>query len=260
MGLSPESALRQWHKRHLRRVDLDVRFLRLGTSARVLVFLQLFASVSCVLAAIVWEDVLFYAVIVLVWLLPKGYLAYLRAKRVGKFEEQLDGWLLTLANMLKATASLADAVRATVDLVRPPISEELDVVVKEGDLGTPFDQALRNMGDRIDSRLLSSALTTLLVGRQTGGELPKLLEESAAVLREMARLEGMVRAQTSQAKAQAYVLATIPAAFFIGFQLISPGFFEPLLQSATGYTIIGAAVFLWIGALYVGRKILNPDI
>jgi len=56
------------------------------------------------------------------------------------------------------------------------------------------------------------------------------------------------------------VLATIPAVFFIGFQLISPGSFEPLLKSVTGYAIIGVALAMWGGALWLAKRILNPDI
>jgi tight adherence protein B len=97
-----------------------------------------------------------------------------RHKRQEKIEQQLDTFLLALANALKASPSLGDALNATSTLLRAPMKEELELTVKENQLGVPLDQALLNMARRVGSRAFSGALTTVLIGRQTGGDLSRI--------------------------------------------------------------------------------------
>ena len=190
-------------------------------------------------------------------------LVVLRSKhdeRVRLLEESLDGWLLMLANALKASPSLGEALQSSAKLIRPPFSEELDLVIKENKLGTPLDQALLNMSTRIKSRIISSSLATVLVGRQTGGDLPSILEQSASTLREMARLEGVVRTKTAEGKMQATVLAVIPFVLLFALHQVDNNWLRPLFQTTIGYVVLMAATILWASAILVARRILTVDI
>lgn len=181
-------------------------------------------------------------------------------QRVERLEEQLDGWLLMLSNALKATPAIGEAIKSTVNLVQPPFSQELDLLVKENQLGTPVDQAVRNMSERLDSPVIAGALATLIIARQTGGDLPTILETSASSLREMARLEGVVRAKTSEGKGQVIVLGIIPFAMVGLLGSIDPTWLQPLTSNFVGYIFVTIAVVLWLGAILWARKILDVDI
>ena len=107
---------------------------------------------------------------------------------------------------------------------------------------------------------MSSALATILVGRQTGGDLPMILEESAATLREMARLEGVVRTKTAEGKSQAYVLGAIPFVLIAAIHWVDPNWLLPLSETTMGYAVISIAATLWGLAIIAARKILAVDI
>jgi len=100
----------------------------------------------------------------------------------------------------------------------------------------------------------------VLIGRQVGGNLPKILETTAAALREMQRLEGVVRTKTAEGKTQLWVLALFPFFMLYAFDKISPGYFEPLTENFLGYTCAVIAFTLWVAAILWARKILNVDI
>jgi tight adherence protein B len=255
---SPDNGLRRIMGRHIDELDRELRFLlskATGTQiAQVQVVLGVVALVMSVFATG------FLILIPLIAIGPGFWLRRARAQRVEKIEQQLDGWLLMLANMLKATGSLGDAIRATADLVHGPIGEELDLVLKEIRLGATLDQALSGMAKRINSRIVTANMATLLVGRTTGGELPVLLEETAASLREMARLEGVVRTQTAQGKAQLLVLVVAPILILFAFRAVEPTFFDPLFSSVIGTAVMVSAAGLWIGALVWARKVLDVDL
>jgi tight adherence protein B len=177
--------------------DLErlVRLMYMPTTGVKIAQQQLAAAVgSAVLAFLMGETILLLFTVGAV-ILPKIMLEDKLAKRRKSIDDVLDSFLVALANALKVSPSLGDALRSTAILIRGPIKEDVEYALKEYNLGTPLDQALMNMATRIDSRTFSSAMATLLIGRQTGGDLPKILERSAATLREMARLEGVVRTQ-----------------------------------------------------------------
>ena len=79
-------------------------------------------------------------------------------------------------------------------------------------------------------------------------------------LREMQRLEGVVRTKTAEGKAQLYVLAVFPAGITYALHKLSPGYFDPLTENLIGYIVLSLAIALWIGSILMARKILNVDI
>lgn len=133
-------------------------------------------------------------------------------------------------------------------------------MVKEYELGTALDRALEQFAQRLNSRTLSGAVLALQVARNSGGNLPETLENAAAALREMARLEGVVRTKTAEGKAQSFVIGAIPVPMVLGINYMDQHFFDPLLVSFTGHLVIGAAVVCWISAILLTMKILAVDI
>ena len=180
----PESWNRRSWASYEERLDKESRFLFMKISGPRLARNQLIlisVMLLLILVSAAWTFLLFLP---LAGLLPIAVLRRRHQERVEKLEGQLDSWLLILANALKASPSLGEAIKASARIVRPPMSQELDLLLKEVHLGTPLDRGVLGMSERVGSRIMASALATLLVGRQTGGDLPQILEESAATLRE----------------------------------------------------------------------------
>ena len=108
--------------------------------------------------------------------------------------------MLSLANALKSTPSIGAAFQSVAPVLRDPMRQEVDLAIKEMKVGSTLDQALLHMAARVGSRQLDSALSSTDIGRQVGGNLPKVLESTSATLREMARLDGVIRTKTAEGK------------------------------------------------------------
>lgn len=260
MATDPQSGIRQAHSRYCRSLEKKLRFLLVKRTGPEVARFQLIGIGVAPVLAFVTDDWIFLLLIPPIALAPHFVLEQRCVERVRKIEAQLDSWLLMLSNALKASPSLGEAINNSGKLMRPPMSEELDLALKEMHLGTPLDQAILNMSHRIGSVAVSSALATILVGRQTGGDLPMILEESARTLREMARLEGVVRAKTAEGKTQAYVLGGIPFVLIGAIHLVDEHWLEPLGSTTLGFIIIGVAAGLWVTAILLTRKILAVDV
>lgn len=249
----------QWG-RYIGFLDEDLKFLRQVTTGKTIASWQ--AGIVCLWSALALAaglpQLLFGNLLIL--FMPILWLKRLRRHRIRRLGEQLDGWLQALANALKASSSLGDAIASSQGLLHAPMSEEVDILLKETLLGTPLDAAIQNMARRIGSRTISSALVTLLVARKSGGNLPHTLERSAAALREMTRLEGVVRTSTAAGKGQACVLGAVPAVIIVAVHWIHPDLLVPLRETLVGNIVVGIALSLWVGSVILLVKILRVDI
>jgi tight adherence protein B len=259
VALRPTGPLGKALGRYILKLDGECRFQCWPMDGRQMFARQLGAIVLSIVACVVLEETLLWILPPAILLGPVLALRIMRKKRVERIDAQLDGWLLILSNMLKTSGGLADSMAASVDLIRAPLRQELDQLLKEVRLGATLDDALRQMAARVKSSTLGAVVTVLLVGRRTGGELPALLETAAASLREMARLEGVIRTKTAEGRMQVIVLAIAPLGAYFGFKFMDPHFFDPLTESLMGYCIVGVSIVLWALALYTARKILNVD-
>jgi tight adherence protein B len=181
-------------------------------------------------------------------------------RRVAQIDLQVEGLLVAMANALKSRPAVGDALESVLAMTPLPLRQELELAVKQMRLGSTVEQALLHMSGRVGSKQLDTALSAILIGRQVGGNLPTILETTAETMREMARLEGVVRTKTAEGKAQIWVLALFPIVLMLGFNLVSPGYFEPLTTSATGFLITIVAFGLWGGSIVFARRILTVDI
>ena len=116
------------------------------------------------------------------------------------------------------------------------------------------------MASRVGSRQLDSALSSVLIGRQVGGNLPRVLESTANTLREMRRLEGVVRTKTAEGKMQLWVIGIMPFALLVLMNQVWPGYFAPLTASFTGYLLSTGIVASWATSIILARKVLAVDL
>jgi len=257
---SPQGLPRRYWARYVVYLESKLRRMYNWTSGTKIAIGQVAGIIGCFALYVVADLPAWYLFAVGVVVAPAWYIERMRQQRVVAIEGQIDGFLIALANALKATPSLGDAFKSVGALVRDPLREEIVTAVKEMRFGATLDQALMLMASRVGSRQLDSALSAVLIGRQVGGNLPKILESTANSLREMARLEGVVRTKTAEGKMQMWVLAVFPLLLILAINSINPGYFDPLTQSFAGYALVVLAVLFWGGALVLARKILAVDI
>ncbi len=256
----PQSMIRRYWVRYLAHLDRKLRSMFIWTPAKYIAWAQLAAAVLVLVGAVSIELPLWYIWLVLVAISPYYYVDRMRRKRVEALEEQLDGFLVGLANALKSIPSISTAFVSVAPILRQPLRDEVELAIKEMRVGSTLDQALLNMAGRIGSRQFDSALSAILIGRQLGGNLPSILETTANTLREMARLEGVVRTKTAEGKAQMWVMAAFPFLMMLALDFVSEGYFLPLQESIAGYVIAFLAGTFWLASLLVARKVLSVDI
>jgi tight adherence protein B len=197
---------------------------------------------------------------IVVALAPTAYLTRQLRLRVRMIDVEVEGFLVAVANALKSRPAVGDSIASVLALTPNPLRQELELSVKQMRLGSTVEQTLISMGARIGSKQLDMALSALLIGRQVGGNLPTIMETTAAAMREMGRLEGVVRTKTADGKAQMWVLAVFPFVLMLGFNAVRPGYFDCLSETLWGYIATIVAFACWGASILVARRILAVDI
>lgn len=249
---------RYW-ARYTSMLERKMRLLFIFTPGRMIALGQLGVMFLILAANLAFDLPMWWALIAVTAVSPAIYLELERRKRVTLIEDQLDNFMLSLANALKSTPSIGAAFNSVVTVIEAPMKQEVDLAIKEMKVGSTLDQALLHMASRVGSRALDSALSSILIGRQVGGNLPKVLETTAQTLREMKRLEGVIRTKTADGRMQMWVIGAFPAVVLVLFSWAWPGYFQPLTASFSGYVLTTFISIAWVGALLFARKVLAVD-
>jgi tight adherence protein B len=255
-----DTILTRYYKRYVAYLDTNLRLLFLPAEPEKLVLGQGVAAVVVLALAFTIDLPYWYAFLVVVAIVPFVYLRRKRAEHIKLLEDQVDSFILALANSLKTVPSPSAALTAVFPVLPVPTKLEIDRVLKEMRVGSTLEQGLLNMASRLKSVPMDAALSAVLIGLQVGGNLPTVLENTAATIREMNRLEGVVKTKTAEGRAQLWVLALFPFGICFAFNSVEEGYFEPLQTTVVGYVLTTVAVVLWMSALLLARKILKVDI
>jgi len=178
------------------------------------------------------------------FLLPRFWLNRRKNGRLNAFNKQLPDTITLIANALRAGSSFLQAIELVVRESRPPISTEFSRVIREVNLGLPFDQALENMVRRVRSDDLELMATAIAIQHQVGGNLAEILDSISYTIRERIRIKGEIRTLTAQQRLSGYVVGFLPIAL-AGFLFVAaPGFMDPMFANPPAIAGLPAGVII----------------
>jgi len=252
----PDTPMHRMYFRYTASLERRMRIMFIDTKVLHVILAQAAGMLLALTLAIAFETPLALLLLIFAAVAPGMILERKRKQRVVAIESKLESFVLALANALRASPSPGRALAMVQPVTAPPLDSEIELVLREMRVGSTLDQALGNLSARVRSFQLDAAMSCLLIGRQTGGNVPQILDGAAYTLREITRLQGVLRSKTAEGRAQANVLAVFPLALILGFEWVSPGYFEPLTQSTKGMFIMLLAFGMWVSSIIILRRIM----
>jgi tight adherence protein B len=188
--------------------------------------------------------------------LPYVYMRTKRKKRLAELEEQFPEALDFLARSVRAGHAFLISLSMVGEHVPEPLSMELRTLFNEINLGAPLGQALENLTTRVpllDFRFFTS---TIMLQRQTGGNLNEILGRLAHVIRERFRLKGEVKSASAHGRLTAGILTVLPILTGFALLAVAPGYLQGMANDPDGkYMIVGAGVMVLLGNYFIRRII-----
>ena len=173
-----------------------------------------------------------------------------------KFERQLPDALDLVARSLRAGHAFSGGLQMVADEFDDPLGTEFQRTVAQINLGVSIEQALKNLADRVDCPDLKFFAVSVIIQRESGGNLAEILESISSLIRERFRLRGKIRTLTAEGKLSAGILVGIP--FFVAFALsfMNPDYVRVLSTDPTGKILVAVAlIMMGIGIAWMKKMI-----
>ena len=192
------------------------------------------------------------ALAVLAFSVPILKVRFDRNKRIAKFEEQLPDAIDIMRRALKAGHPFSSTLKLVAQDMDEPIAKEFEVTFNDISYGNNTRRAMLNLLTRMPSVTVMALVTSILVQKETGGNLAEVLEQIAKVVRGRFRFHRKVKTFTAEGRMSAWVLALVPLILFAAIWVTNPDYLPMLTEDPRGQKLImyafvsGAVGVLWI--------------
>lgn len=218
-------------------------------------------AMACVLVYLLTSSLFMLPVTMAVLLMmPRFIYAYIRKRRLEKFEEQLPDALLLVSGGMRAGASLSSAIQQFVTEAQAPIGQEFSLMLREQRLGMSLEQTLNNLNRRVPTPTATLVVSAMRIASETGGGLAETLERTANTIRARLQMEGKINALTAQGKMQAWVVGLLPIALLLILQKMEPEAMGLLWVTPIGWATLAVLGFMEFMGIYLIRKIIAIDV
>ena len=182
------------------------------------------------------------------------------ARRIKKFTTNFPDAIELLVRGLKSGLPVGETLGVVAKEIPGPVGEEFKMVTEKIKIGKSMEESLQDTADRLGTPEFQFFVITLAIQRETGGNLAETLANLADVLRKRAQMKLKIRAMSSESKASAYIVGSLPFFVFgmvwmVNQKYLAGFFYEPRLIIAG----IGGAIWMSLG-VFIMAKMVNFEI
>ncbi|MEW6441498.1 MAG: type II secretion system F family protein [bacterium] len=249
-----------YQSRYLRGVSrtLETMFIFLNPRRILNISILVMCLVFVLTLVITRLNVLASIIMALIGLLvPRILLNFSMRKRRKQFEDQFIQGLEYLSSSVKAGLSLVQAMESLVENSKPPLSQEFDLLLREYRIGIPLNEALQNLGRRVDSEELNLMVFSTIITRELGGDISEIFDHLAEVIRSRHRVMERIDTLTAQGRLQAFVCGAIPFVLYGLLFLWQPEYLKPLFHTFAGRIALYAVILFQVMVIVMVRRLVN---
>jgi tight adherence protein B len=181
-------------------------------------------------------------------------------RRINKFNSNFPDAIELMVRGLRSGLPITETLVIVAGEITGPVGEEFRMVADKMKIGRTMEAALQDTADRLGTAEFQFFVITLAIQRETGGNLAETLSNLADVLRKRAQMKLKIRAMSSESKASAYIVGSLPFVVFTLVYMINPhymaGFFSDQRLEVAG---IGGIIWMGMGA-GIMAKMVNFEI
>jgi tight adherence protein B len=191
---------------------------------------------------------------------PHFVVGFLIKRRVNKFNSNFPDAIELMVRGLRSGLPVTETLQIVAGEISGPVGEEFRAVSDKMKIGRTMDAALQETSDRLGTAEFQFFVITLAIQRETGGNLAETLSNLADVLRKRGQMKLKIRAMSSESKASAYIVGSLPFIVFTLVWMINPtymgGFFTDQRLIVAG---LGGLCWMSIG-VFIMAKMVNFEI
>lgn len=189
--------------------------------------------------------------------LPRWALSFLKHRREKKFTDDFANAIDVIVRSVKSGLPTSDALRIVATEFRDPVGGEFKRLVEGMKLGVTLEQGLKKMHESMPTTEVGFFSIVMSIQQKSGGNLSEALGNLAAVLRDRKRLKGKIKAMSSEAKASALIIGSLPPVVATIVWFTTPAYIDLLFTQRVGnLLLVGCGIWMGIG-IFVMRNMIN---
>ena len=193
----------------------------------------------------------------LIGLSPSLYLYVLREIRFRRFDARLPEAVDLMARGLRAGHAASAVLEMVGNEVSDPVGSEFRAMCEEQSLGLPLREAMLSLVQRVPRDDVRFLATAILLQKETGGNLAVILDKTAAVMRERARLRGQLMIYTAQGRITGWILCFAPFIMFGLISMVNREYEKILFTDPLGLRMVYGGIIMMVLGVLIIRKIID---
>ena len=198
-----------------------------------------------------------FLIITILPFFPVIYLAFKIKQRQKELRKQFPEMLDSVVRSLHSGYSIDGALGAVGQDMRGPLAAEMSLVNKQLTLGISMRDILREFQNRVALPEAQFFVITLIIQRETGGQLAAILSELSKLMRRREMFQGKLKTLTAESRFTAWFIGGAPVAY-IGYKYFfdreSMNFF---LNDPTGIQLFSFSVVMIVIGTLILRQMLK---
>lgn len=192
--------------------------------------------------------------------IPHMVVSSMIKRRVNQFTVRFPDAIELLVRGLRAGLPISETLGVVAGEIPGPVGAEFSMVADKIKIGRTMDQALQDTADRLGTPEFQFFCITLAIQRETGGNLAETLSNLADVLRKRAQMKLKIKAMSSESKASAYIVGSLPFIVFILIYFMSPDYMGKFfVDQRLMIAGVGGLIWMSIGG-FMMAKMVNFEI
>ena len=223
------------------------------------------AGIAVVLAALLWLKgapllLALFAGLMVGLGVPHMGVGYFIKRRVARFTAKFPDAIELLVRGLRSGLPITETIGVVGNEVPGPVGEEFRAVADKMKIGRTMDAALQETADRLGTPEFQFFVITIAIQRETGGNLAETLANLADVLRKRGQMKLKIKAMSSESKASAYIIGSLPFIVFVLIWMISGDYMQRFfVDERLIMAGMGGMVWMSLGA-FIMAKMINFEI
>jgi len=188
--------------------------------------------------------------------IPHLVVGFLIKKRVNRFTAKFPDAIELLVRGLRSGLPISETMNVVAQEVAGPVGEEFRAVSDKMKIGRSMDAALQETADRLGTPEFQFFVITIAIQRETGGNLAETLANLADVLRKRSQMKLKIKAMSSESKASAYIVGSLPFIVFVMIWWISGSYMQNFfIDQRLIVAGIGGLIWMGIGGAIMAKMV-----
>ena len=188
--------------------------------------------------------------------LPHMVVNHFIKRRINMFNAKFPDAIELLVRGLRSGLPVTETLSVVAQEVPGPVGEEFKLVTERIKIGRTMEDALQETADKLGTPEFQFFVITLAIQRETGGNLAETLSNLSDVLRKRAQMKLKIRAMSSESKASAYIVGSLPFIVFSLIWWINPAYIgDFFIDERLIVTGLGGLVWMSIGAFIMAKMV-----